>query len=188
MTAANIFQFLNGSSTTDYAYVRAERFYPMNGTTASRYISDNGTSTEFSGGIETNGTITTVGSIVNSSISTTTATANNAVWVFSAGSTYSLRRFTSSQRYKTNIVDADEVVLEAAKKIKPRHFTSLLEDENGATRLGFIAEEVEAAGLTHAIGYDEEGRVETLDSMALIAALFARVNDLEERLKALEEA
>jgi hypothetical protein len=184
--AANVVQILNGSSTTDYAQLWAERIYPMNGSTASRYISDNGTRTEFSAGIETNGSIVTVGSILNNSISTTTATANNAVWVLSSGTSYTLRRFTSSQRYKTNIVDADEVVLEAAKKIKPRHFTSLLEDENGATRLGFIAEEVEAAGLTHAIGYDEEGQVETIDTTALLAALYAHVNDLEERLAALE--
>jgi hypothetical protein len=119
-------------------------------------------------------------------IPTTTNTTNNAVWVNNTGTNYTLRRFTSSQRYKTNIVDVDEVVIEAAKKIKPRHFTSTLPDENGATRLGFIAEEIEAAGLTHAVGYDSEGRVESLDSMALIAALFARVNDLEERLKVLE--
>ena len=48
------------------------------------------------------------------------------------------------------------------------------------------AEEVEAAGLTHAVGYDGEGRVESLDATALIAALFVRVNDLEARLAALE--
>jgi hypothetical protein len=99
---------------------------------------------------------------------------------------YTLRRNSSSARYKTNIVDADEAVLEAARKIKPRHYESTIEDEAGETRLGFIAEEVEATGLTHAVGYDSEGRVETLDPTALIAALFVRVNDLEERLAALE--
>jgi hypothetical protein len=108
------------------------------------------------------------------------------VWFLNTGPNYTLRRFTSSQRYKTNIEDADEVVLEAAKKIKPRHFTSTLEDENGETRLGFIAEEIEAAGLTHAVGYNEQGQVETIDTTALIAALYAHVNDLEERLAALE--
>jgi hypothetical protein len=108
--------------------------------------------------------------------------------VLNAGTDYTLRRNTSSARYKTNIVDADEAVLEAAKKIKPRHYESTIEDEAGETRLGFIAEEVLAAGLSHAVGYDSEGRVETLDPTALIAALFARVNDLEERLAALEGA
>jgi hypothetical protein len=117
---------------------------------------------------------------------TTTATTNAAIWVVVSGTNYQLRRNSSSARYKTNIQDADDVVLEAAKRIKPRHFTSTIQDESGATRLGFIAEEIEAAGLTHAIGYDAEGRPETLDAVALIAALYHRVNELEERLAALE--
>jgi hypothetical protein len=186
MEGANVFRFYNGSTTNDYAYVYAERFYPMNGTTASRYIYDDGTRTHMTGGLDTDGSIVTTGSILNDSISTTTATANAAIWVLSSGTAYTLRRNSSSARYKTNIVDADEAVLVAARKIKPRHYESTIPDEAGATRLGFIAEEVEAAGLTHAVGYDAEGRVETLDPVALIAALFARVNDLEDRLKALE--
>ena len=119
-------------------------------------------------------------------IPTTTATTNAAIWVLNAGTDYTLRRNTSSARYKTNIVDADDAVLEAARKIKPRHYESTIADEAGATRLGFIAEEVAAAGLTHAVGHDAEGRIDTIDPTALIAALFARVNDLEERLKVLE--
>ena len=158
--------------------------FPGNQTTRS--IGDDGTRTTFTGGIETGGSIVTDGSILNDSISTTTATANAAIWVLSSGTAYTLRRNSSSARYKTNIVDADEAVLEAARKIRPRHYESTIEDEAGTTRLGFIAEEVEAAGLTHAVGYDGEGRVETLDPTALIAALFARVNDLEQRLADLE--
>lgn len=186
MTGTNSFRFYNGSATNDYAYLLAERIYPMNGTTASRYIYDDGTRTHMTGGLDTDGSIVTNGSILNDSISTTTATANAAIWVLSSGTAYTLRRNSSSARYKTNIVDADEAVLEAARKIKPRHYESTIEDEAGVTRLGFIAEEVEAAGLTHAVGYNGEGQVETLDTTALIAALFARVNDLEERLNALE--
>jgi hypothetical protein len=123
---------------------------------------------------------------LNDNISTTTATANAAIWVLSSGTSYTLRRNSSSSRYKTNIVDADDVVLEAARRIKPRHYESTIEDEAGATRLGFIAEEVHDAGLTHAVGYDAEGRPETIDSVALTAALWHRVNDLEARLAALE--
>ena len=117
---------------------------------------------------------------------TTTQTSSAGIWVLVSGTNYQLRRNSSSARYKTNIVDADEVVLEAARKVKPRHYDSTIEDEAGATRLGFIAEEIHDAGLTHAVGYDAENKPETIDPTALIAALWHRVNDLEDRLKALE--
>ena len=117
---------------------------------------------------------------------TTTQTTSAAIWVLVSGSTYRIRRNSSSARYKTDIVDADDLVLEAARKVKPRHYKSTIDDENGATRLGFIAEEIHDAGLTHAVGYDTEGKPETIDPTALIAALWHRVSDLEDRLKALE--
>jgi hypothetical protein len=190
---------------SDFTNLVAESFFP--GGQGSFRLTHDGNfdfndSVDVTGSIAATGNITATGTLnatgnVNGNnfngtalicdgIPTTTNTSNNAVWVNNVSTNYTLRRFTSSQRYKTNIVDADAVVLQASKKIKPRHFTSLLEDENGATRLGFIAEEVEAAGLTHAVGYDAEGRVETIDTTALLAALYAHVNDLEERLKALE--
>ena len=199
-----IVQILSGISTTTYGQLWASRIYPMNGSTASRYIYDDGTNTRFTGPIYGNSTVygatgvqsgTTLtsganilcgGVILDDTPTGTTATTNAAIWVLISGTNYELRRNTSSARYKTNIVDADEAVLEAAKKIKPRHYESTIPEEAGTTRLGFIAEEVEAAGLTHAVGYDGEGRVDTIDPTALIAALYARVNDLEIRLAELE--
>jgi len=119
---------------------------------------------------------------------TTSATTNECVFVLLSGAEYQIRRFTSSSRYKTNIVPADAVVLEAAKKISPKHFESTIDNpqELGQTRLGFIAEEIHEAGLTHAVAYNAEGQPESIDSVALIAALWHRVNDLESRLKAME--
>jgi hypothetical protein len=154
------------------------------GDQTSRFLDDDGTRTTVSAGLEVVGVIEMTGSPIINTPTATTQTASQAIFVGTGP--YTLRRNSSSARYKTNIVDADEAVLEAAKKIKPRHYESTIEDEAGETRLGFIAEEVLAAGLSHAVDYDSEGRVETLDPTALIAALFARVNDLEERLKALE--
>ena len=126
--------------------------------------------------------------LVCDSITTTSATTNEAIWVNIGGTEYALRRYTSSQRYKKNIVPADAAVLEAAKKISPKHFESTIDnpEELGQTRLGFIAEEIHEAGLTHAVAYNAEGQPESIDSVALIAALWHRVNDLESRLKVLE--
>jgi hypothetical protein len=186
--AGNVIQILNGASATDYAQLWAERIYPMNGSTASRYMYDDGTRIAFSSGIDAAGSVVCSGAMTSDSISTTTQTASAAIWVLTSGSTYNLRRNSSSARYKTNIVDADAAVLAAARNVHPRHYESTIEDEAGATRLGFIAEEVHDAGLTHAVGYDAEGRPESLDTTALIAALWKRVEDLEERLAALEGA
>lgn len=148
---------------------------------------------ESGGAITANGQViagTTLfgGALVCDSITTTSATTNEAIWVLLSGTEYSLRRYTSSSRYKTNIVPADAVVLEAAKKISPKHFESTIDNpqELGQTRLGFIAEEIHEAGLTHAVAYNADGQPESIDSVALIAALWHRVNDLESRLKALE--
>lgn len=188
--AVGVVQVLSGSATTTYGQLWAARIYPMNGATASRYIFDNGTQTAFSGPVLAGaGTFQGAVSADNytaDTITGTTATTNAAIWVNTAGTTYNLRRNTSSARYKTAITDADEAVLTAARQVRPRHYESTIADENGATRLGFIAEEVHDAGLTHAVGYDEQGRPETLDSTALIAALWHRVNDLEARLAAIE--
>jgi hypothetical protein len=188
--AVGVMQVLSGSSTTTYGQLWAARIYPMNGSTASRYIFDDGTNTAFSGSVLA-GSITSTGTVTANTftadtITGTTATTNAAIWVLTAGTTYNLRRNTSSARYKTAITDADDAVLTAARQVRPRHYESTIADEQGATRLGFIAEEVHDAGLTHAVGYDAEGRPETLDSTALIAALWHRVNDLEARLAAVE--
>jgi hypothetical protein len=173
------------------ANITVGRVFP--GTQITRYMDDDGTRIVFNAGLDLQGTTQTSGifksngsGYENDAPVTTTQTSSAAIWVLQSGTNYRIQRNSSSARYKTNIVDADEAVLEAAKKIKPRHYESTIAEEAGATRLGFIAEEVEATGLTHAVGYDSEGRVESLDTTALIAALFARVNDLEERLAALE--
>lgn len=202
--AVGVVQILSGSSATTYGQLWADRIYPMNGSTASRYIYDDGTRTRFTGPIYGNSTVygatgvqsgTTLtagtnlilgGVILDDTPTGTTQTSSAAIWVLISGTNYELRRNTSSARYKTNIVDTDTNVLESAKRIKPRHYESTIPEESGATRLGFIAEEVHDAGLTHAVGYDSDGLPETIDATALIAALYARVNDLEARLEALE--
>ena len=238
--AANVVQILNGTSSTDYAQLWAERIYPMNGSTASRYIDDDGTRTRFSGGIDVNAssTLTTAtfsSTVISSSAATafsatgagnvslsgggdvvltgadtsvpisgngelnaipntTTLTTNSARWVLISGSTYGLRRDSSTRRVKTNIVEADDAVLAAAKNLRAVHYEALEKDNDGNVvpsgkhTLGLIAEEIAEAGLGCAVTYDGEGLPDGYDERVIIAALLHRVNDLESRLAALEGA
>ena len=125
---------------------------------------------------------------------TTTSTTNSARWVLISGSTYGLRRDSSTRRVKTNIVQADDAVLAAAKRLRAVHFEPLEKDEDGNLRgtgqltLGLIAEEIEEAGLKCAVTYDAEGLPDGYDERVLLAALVHHVSDLEARLAALEGA
>jgi hypothetical protein len=123
---------------------------------------------------------------------TTTATTNSARWVLISGSRYGLRRDSSTRRVKTNIVQADEGVLAAAKRLRAVHFEPLEKDADGNLRgtgqltLGLIAEEIVEAGLGCAVTYDGEGLPDGYDERVIIAALLHRINDLEQRLADLE--
>jgi len=123
---------------------------------------------------------------------TTTATTNSARWVNTSGNIYALRRDSSTRRVKTNIVEADDVVLAAAKNLRAVHFEPLEKDADGILRgtgqqtLGLIAEEIADAGLGCAVTYDGEGLPDGYDERVIIAALLHRINDLEQRLADLE--
>jgi hypothetical protein len=228
--ATGNFAVVTGNTTDDYAFVLAERFYPMNGTSGSRYIDDNGTRTRFSGGVDVNGSSLFSSSLtatdynasttgvafdatgggdvgltgadtsvpitgngeVTAIPNTTTATTNSARWVLISGSTYGLRRDSSTRRVKTNIVQADEEVLAAAKRLRAVHFEPLEKDEEGNLRgtgqltLGLIAEEILEAGLGCAVTYDAEGLPDGYDERVLLAAMIHHISDLEARLAALE--
>jgi hypothetical protein len=131
---------------------------------------------------------------LNTIPNTTTATTNSARWVSTGGSTYGLRRDSSTRRVKTNIVQADEGVLAAAKRLRAVHFEPLEKDDEGNLRgtgqltLGLIAEEILEAGLGCAVTYDAEGLPDGYDERVLLAALVHHVSDLEARLAALEGA
>ena len=125
---------------------------------------------------------------------TTTLTTNSARWVLISGNQYGLRRDSSTRRVKTNIVEADDAVLAAAKNLRAVHYEALEKDEEGNVvpsgkhTLGLIAEEIQEAGLGCAVTYDGEGLPDGYDERVIIAALLHRVNDLEARLSALEGA
>jgi hypothetical protein len=123
---------------------------------------------------------------------TTALTTNSARWVSAGGGVYNLQRDSSTRRVKTNIVDADDAVLSAAKNLRAVHYEALERNNQGQVvpsgrhTLGLIAEEILEAGLGCAVTYDGEGLPDGYDEKVIIAALLHRVNDLEARLAALE--
>jgi len=69
-----------------------------------------------------------------------------------SGSTFAIRRSSSSQRYKDNIREYVGLGVSAIKQMIPK----LWEDHNeGFTKLGFIAEDIHNIGLTNAVEYEE---------------------------------
>tara|TARA_R100000329_G_C7594969_1_gene210948 strand:- start:261 stop:1265 length:1005 start_codon:yes stop_codon:yes gene_type:complete len=69
-----------------------------------------------------------------------------------SGSTFAIRRSTSSQRYKDNIREYVGLGVSAIKQMIPK----LWEDHNeGFTKLGFIAEDIHNIGLTNAVEYEQ---------------------------------
>lgn len=191
--------------TTDgsgYTALVADTFFP--GGQGSFRLDHDGNfdlndSLDVTGAITATTTITATGDITGSDVTsngvfyndqplTSTLTTNGCRFTLISGSLFRLDRITSSRRFKKDIVDAGAEVLEASRRVHARHYTSTIEHEHEGTRLGFIAEELMDAGLDHAVGLDEEGRPDTLDPVALIAALWKRVEDLEARLSTVEGA
>ena len=114
------------------------------------------------------------------------STASAANVRYASTSSGQLLYSTSSRRWKTDITDADAAVLDAAKKLRPRHFVSLHAIDADKRLLGLIAEEVDEAGLGCAVERDADGLALAIDYNAITAALITRIQDLEERLAALE--
>lgn len=137
----------------------------------------------------------------------TTSDAANTRLALVAGTTYQLRRVSSSARYKIDITDYPEISNDDFLSIKPRLFFDKQQyvDNNNSTEglykiPGFIAEEFdEIYSLKHIVDY-EEGIPESIlydrvsvvivkkiqDLIAENVDLREKINDIEERLAILE--
>jgi len=107
-----------------------------------------------------------------------------------AGARYELKRSTSSARYKNTIQHPDAELLAVARNIQPRFFKRN-DETSGRRHLGFIAEEVHAAGLLEGVTYFDPGDgpvIDGIESTAILAAALMRIKDLEDRLAAIEGA
>lgn len=95
-------------------------------------------------------------------------------------------RVSSSLRYKTD-VSAAEVDPAAVLSLQGRTWVDKAsEDDQGARRhVGFIAEELDAAGLTDFVDYDDEGRPDAIQYDRLSVGLLAVVKSQQAQLDAL---
>lgn len=123
---------------------------------------------------------------------TTTASAANC-FIATNGL---IQRSTSSLRYKTDVEDF-HVNTDTVLALQPRVWrdrTEVAEDPTSENwHVGFIAEELDALGLTSFVDYDEVGQPESIAYDRLSVALLsvvkaqnARLGDIETRLAALD--
>lgn len=90
----------------------------------------------------------------------------------------------STRRIKTGITPAHPTGILDVETVTYRYKTGVV-DDNGATHLGVIAEQV-AEVFPAAVVNDADGQPEGVDVMALVAGLIATVKDQAARLDALE--
>lgn len=110
----------------------------------------------------------------------TTALAANAHIDSGDGGIY---RSTSSLKYKTDVRDYDKG-LDEALQLRPVYYKG---KTNGDTQFaGLIAEEVDAAGLTEFVMYDEAGQPDALAYQNMVALLLSAIKDLNGKVDALE--
>lgn len=122
-----------------------------------------------------------------SSVPTTTGSTNTGQWVNNSGSFYEWRRFTSSKRYKKFI--KYKGITEKIAKLELPDLAEFKrkEDETDDIYFGFIAEDL-AEVHPKLVSYDEQGRPETPDHMAILHVMAAKIKVLEKEVALLKAA
>lgn len=97
-----------------------------------------------------------------------------------------IQRVTSSLRYKADVRDAD---IDPSAVLSVRGRTWVEKSDAGSPdakrNVGFIAEELDAAGLTEFVEYDDEGRPDAIQYDRLSVGLLAVVKSQQAQLDAL---
>ena len=119
------------------------------------------------------------GQAANSPYNSTTASAAN-IFVTSTGQ---LQRSTSSLRYKENIQDATHGLAEV---MQLRSVTYNGKKDGDKIFGGFIAEEVDTAGLSEFVVYDGDGKPDALHYGNMVALMAKAIQELSAKNDALE--
>ena len=111
-------------------------------------------------------------------------TSGSAANVFVDSSGYLLRS-TSSIKYKKDVVDYDKG-LTAVQSLRPVYYksnrTNADGNEDSHQYAGFIAEEIDAAGLTEFVQYGEDNTPESLAYGNMVALLTKAIQELKAEL------
>lgn len=113
----------------------------------------------------------------------TTGSSGNTFWDSGTGQFY---RSTSSLRYKDNIEDATHGLAEVLQ-LRPVTYSGKSEVDTGKRFGGFIAEEVDAIGLTEFVVYDADGNPDALGYDRMVSVLCKAIQELNVKVTTLEE-
>lgn len=113
-----------------------------------------------------------------------------------SGTWYTLLYYSSSERYKRDIVDVPKSAKDIVLKLRPRFYRSRIPtDDQDKLFCGFIAEEAEIDCGAHVDSFlqyskDDQGNytVESVEPASFVPLIVSVVQDHEARIKALEEA
>jgi len=127
----------------------------------------------------------------HNSLNVTDKNGNSLFRVQGDGDYYHAGSAISDRNLKENIVDVSDGSLELVKQLKPRTFNfKSSEDFDGSSRTGFIAQEVADVMTTkHRVASGKDGEnYMGIDPVGLIAHLTKAIQELEARLKTLEDS
>jgi hypothetical protein len=112
-----------------------------------------------------------------------TSSSGTAVYVDSGGNLY---RFTSSLRYKRDIVSYTNGLTELLK-IEPKFYKSKNPKEGEKVFAGLIAEQIDEIGLNEFVEYNDEGQPDAVHYSAMTALLVKSIQELKAENDALKD-
>ena len=119
----------------------------------------------------------------NANPNTNPNTNSDFVWKKATGE---LNSSPSSEKYKSKISPLEMFQAKSILQIEPKTFE--YNEKPGITRVGVIAEELDAAGLKEYVEYNENKEPDGVHYQSLVAPLIKLVKDLTQRVENLEAA
>ena len=131
-------------------------------------------------------TLTVENQLLNPGIMSDGAAMGPGVFVDETGIYPSGTFLKSSEKYKSKISPLEMFQAKSILQIEPKTFE--YNEKPGITRVGVIAEELDAAGLKEYVEYNDKEEPDGVHYQSLVPPLIQLVKDLTERVENLEAA